>query len=204
MKNVRMSEVRFGRGGVPDWLEPMIRHCSRCGRELGFGPIEGEERDRLACPSCGFVFYVNPRLVVTTLPITERGEVMLIRRGIEPGYGMWAQPGGFLEIDETVRDAAIREPLEETGLANEPGRIVGLYTRVQAAVVVVAYEARIVGGTPLVTRESLETRPFAPEEIPWLDIAFETSVQALHDWVTLSRPDLPLPDTSTIHRDYGA
>jgi len=121
MKNVRMSEVRFGRGGVPDWLEPMIRHCSRCGRELGFGPVEGEERDRLACPVCGFVFYVNPRLVVTTLPITDRGEVMLIRRGIEPGFNLWAQPGGFLEIDETVRDAAIRETLEETGLAIEPG-----------------------------------------------------------------------------------
>jgi NADH pyrophosphatase NudC (nudix superfamily) len=113
MENVHMSEVRFGPGGVPDWLEPMVRFCSRCGTALRFGPIEGEERDRLACPNCGFVFYVNPRLVVTTLPVTERGEVMLIRRGIEPGYGLWAQPGGFLEIDETVRDASIRESWAE-------------------------------------------------------------------------------------------
>ena len=132
-----MSEVRFGPGGVPDWLEPMVRFCSRCGIELRFGPIAGEERDRLACPSCGFIFYVNPRLVVTTLPITDRGEVILIRRGIDPGYDMWAQPGGFLEIDETVRDAAIRETLEETGLLVEPGRIVGLYSRVPAAVVMI-------------------------------------------------------------------
>jgi ADP-ribose pyrophosphatase YjhB (NUDIX family) len=182
----------------------MVRFCSRCGEELRFGPIEGEERDRLACPSCGFVFYVNPRLVVTTLPITERGEVMLIRRGIEPGYDKWAQPGGFLEIDETVRDAAIRETLEETGLEVEPGAILGLYSRVQAAVVVVAFEARIVGGRPLVTRESLETRPFAADEIPWPDVAFETSVRALRDWVARARPDLPLPDPATIHRDVGA
>ncbi|MGA3030428.1 MAG: NUDIX hydrolase [Candidatus Limnocylindrales bacterium] len=199
-----MSEVRFGQGGVPDWLEPMVRFCSRCGGELKFGPITGEERDRLACPGCGFVFYVNPRLVVTTLPINDRGEVMLIRRGIAPGYNKWAQPGGFLEIDETVREAAIRETLEETGLQVDPGRIVGLYSRVQAAVVVVAYEARIVGGEPRVTNESLETRPFAPDRIPWPEIAFETSVRAIRDWVASVRPDLPLPDTSTIKREFGA
>jgi ADP-ribose pyrophosphatase YjhB (NUDIX family) len=199
-----MSEVRFGQGGIPDWLEPMVRFCSRCGTELLFGPIEDEERDRLACPSCGFVFYVNPRLVVTTLPITDRGEVMLIRRGIAPGYDRWAQPGGFLEIDETVGEAAIRETLEETGLLVEPVRIVGLYSRVQAAVVVVAYEARIVGGEPRVTHESLETRPFAPDSIPWPEIAFETSIRALRDWVAQVRPDLPQPDPSTIHRDFGA
>ena len=199
-----MSEVRLGQGGIPDWLEPNVRFCSRCGTALQFGPIVGEERDRLACPGCGFIFYVNPRLVVTTLPITERGEVMLIRRGIAPGYNMWAQPGGFLEIDETVLEAAIRETLEETGLQVEPVRIVGLYSRVEAAVVVVAYEARIVGGEPITTPESLETRPFAPDEIPWSDIAFETSVRALRDWVASIRPELALPDPPTIHRDLGA
>jgi ADP-ribose pyrophosphatase YjhB (NUDIX family) len=198
-----VSEVYFGPGGVPDWLEPMVRFCSRCGGRLDFGPVPGEERDRLACPVCGFVFYVNPRLVVTTLPVTARGEVMLIKRGIEPGLGLWAQPGGFLEIDETVLDAAVRETLEETGLEVEPGEIVGLYSRVQAAIVVVAFEARIVGGSPAITHESLETRPFAPDEIPWPEIAFETSVRALRDWVSRVRPDVALPDPSTIHRPFG-
>ena len=198
-----MSEVRFGLGGVPEWLEPTIRFCSRCGGLLAFGPVDGEERPRLACPNCGFVSYVNPRLVVTTLPVTERGDVMLIKRGIEPGIGQWAQPGGFLEIDETVREAAIRETLEETGLLVEPGAIVGLYSRVQAAVVVVAFEARIVGGHAATTRESLETRPYAPDAIPWPEIAFETSVRALRDWVARVRPDVPLPDPATIHRPFG-
>src|ERR1035437_7525108 len=127
-----------------------LRFCSRCGGRLVFGPVEGEDRNRLACERCGVVCYVNPRLVATTLPITDRGEVVLIKRGIAPGYGRWAQPGGFLEIDETVEEAAARETLEETGLEVELGEILGLYSRVAAAVVVVAFEARIVGGTPTI------------------------------------------------------
>ena len=198
-----MTDLRSGRGGIPDWLEPMVRFCSRCGGVLAFGPLEDEERERLACPKCGLVCYVNPRLVVTTLPVTESGEVMLIRRGIAPGIGQWAQPGGFLEIDETVRDAAIRETLEETGLLVEPGAIVGLYSGVPAAVVVVAFEARVVGGIQRTTREALETLAFAPDAIPWDKIAFETSVRALRDWVARVRPDLPLPDPSTLNRPFG-
>ncbi len=189
-----MRDVPFGPGGIPDWLEPILRHCSRCGGQLHFGPVEGEERSRFSCSVCGHVTYVNPRLVVTTLPVTERGEVVLIRRGIEPARGLWAQPGGFLEVDETVREAAVRETQEETGLLVEPGEIVGLYSRVPAAVVVVAFQARIVGGVSRTTPESLETRPFAPDEIPWTAIAFETSRAALRDWVARVRPDLPLPE----------
>ena len=76
-----------GPGGVPTWMGELLNFCSRCGAELRFGPIDGDHRDRLSCPACGFVAYVNPRLVVTTLPITPDGEVVLLRRGIEPGLG---------------------------------------------------------------------------------------------------------------------
>ena len=134
-----------------------------------------ENRERMSCPSCGHIAYVNPRLVVTTLPVTDAGEIVLIRRGIEPGRGSWAQPGGFLEVDETVHEAAIRETLEETGLLVEPGEIVGLYSRLEAAVVVLAFEARIVGGEPRPCAESLEITPYRPEAIPWPEIAFKTS-----------------------------
>jgi len=176
--------------GVPPWLASTLNYCSRCGAGLRLGPLPGEDRDRLACASCGFIAYVNPRLVVTTLPVTDAGEVLLLRRGIEPGLGLWAQPGGFMEIDETVQEGAIRETLEETGLLVEPGDIVGLYTRPEAAIVVIAFVALIVGGAPRATHEALEIRPFAPEAIPWPEIAFRTTEWALRDWVRRVRPDL--------------
>jgi ADP-ribose pyrophosphatase YjhB (NUDIX family) len=188
----RSTDLPSG-GGVPSWLAASLNFCSRCGSALVFGTVPGEDRDRLACSSCGHIVYVNPRLVVTTFPITEAGEIVLIRRGIEPGLGAWAQPGGFLEVDETVHQGAIRETFEETGLLVEPGEIVGLYTRLEASVVTIAFEARIVGGTAAPTPEATEIVAYAPEEIPWSKIAFKTTRWALHDWLARRRPDLPRP-----------
>jgi len=188
----RSSEVASGRG-VPDWIGRTLNFCSNCGASLRFGSIDGEDRDRLSCPECGHIAYVNPRLVVTTLPITESGELVLLRRGIEPGRGSWAQPGGFLEIDETVHQAAVRETREETGLLIEPGEIIGLYTRLEAAVVTIAFEARVVGGTASPTPEALEIAMFAPEDIPWPELAFRTTMWMLRDWIDRRRPDLTYP-----------
>jgi ADP-ribose pyrophosphatase YjhB (NUDIX family) len=118
---------------------------------------------------------------------------VLIRRGFEPGRGLWAQPGGFLEVDETPTEGAIRETLEETGLVVAPDEIVGLYARLEAAVVVLVFEARIVRGEMRTSPEALDVRPFAPEDIPWPEIAFKTTWWALVDWLAQRRPDLPAP-----------
>jgi ADP-ribose pyrophosphatase YjhB (NUDIX family) len=171
----------------------MLNHCARCGGRLQSGPVAGEERDRLSCVDCGHIAYLNPRLVVTTIPVTGAGEVVLIRRGFEPGRGLWAQPGGFLEIDETPTEGAIRETLEETGLIVTPGEIVGLYARLEAAVVVLVYEARIIGGDARPSPEALEVVAVRPEDIPWAGIAFRTTWWALADWLATRRPDLPAP-----------
>ena len=194
----RSSDLDSGRG-VPDWMARHLNVCSNCGATLHFGEIPGEDRHRLSCPACGHIVYVNPRLVVTTLPITDAGEIILLRRGIEPGLGSWAQPGGFLEVDETVNQAAIRETWEETGLLVEPGEIVGLYTRLEAAVVTIAFEARIVGGVAAPTPEALEIAAFAPEALPWSGIAFKTTIWALRDWMDRRRPDLTWPPVSHGH-----
>ncbi len=192
----RSTDIPSGRG-VPDWVAASLNHCSRCGASLVVGPLEGEHRDRHACPRCGHIAYVNPRLVATTLPVTATGEIVLIRRGIEPAVGAWAQPGGFLEVDETVHEAAIRETLEETGLVVEPGELVGLYSRLEATVVVLVFEARIVGGAARPSLEASEVVAFAPEAIPWAGIGFKTTYWALVDWLRRRRPDLepgPPPD----------
>ena len=197
--DARSTDIASGRG-VPPWLDAMLRFCSRCGAQLAFGTVPGEDRERLACPACGFIAYVNPRLVVTTLPVTDDGRLILLRRGIEPGRGWWAQPGGFLEVDETVNEAAVRETREETGLIVEPGEIVGLYSRLEAVVVVIAFEARVVGGELRPNPEALEIAPFAPETIPWSGIAFKTTYWAVRDWLQRRRPDIRAPawrDTAT-------
>jgi ADP-ribose pyrophosphatase YjhB (NUDIX family) len=185
----RSTEIDSGLG-VPTWLAAHLNFCSRCGARLQMGMVPGEERERLACDACGYIAYVNPRLVVTAIPVTDAGEVILLRRGIEPAYGSWAQPGGFLEVDETVNQAAIRETFEETGLIVEPGEIVGLYSRLEAAVVAIVFEARIVGGTARTSVEALEVKAFAPAAIPWSGIELATSRWALRDWVRLRHPEL--------------
>jgi ADP-ribose pyrophosphatase YjhB (NUDIX family) len=188
----RSTDWTSGRG-VPTWMARSLNFCTNCGSSLRFGTVPGEDRERLACPDCGHVAYVNPRLVVTALPITDDGELILLRRGIEPGRGQWAQPGGFLEVDETVNQAAIRETWEETRLLIEPGEINGLYTRLEAAVVTIAFEARVVGGEATITPEALEIATFRPEDIPWSGLAFRTTTWMLRDWIDRHRPDLTWP-----------
>ena len=189
----RSTDIASG-GGVPRWLSSMLKFCSRCGAELVRLVPATENRERLACPDCGHVAYVNPRMVVTTLPVDADGSLILIRRGIEPGYGSWAQPGGFLEVDETVGEAAVRETLEETGYLVQPGELIGLYSRLEAAVVTLAFEARVVGGEAKLCAESLEIVPFRPEDIPWSEIAFMTSYWAIRDWISRRHPAVKVPE----------
>jgi ADP-ribose pyrophosphatase YjhB (NUDIX family) len=198
----RSTDIASGEG-VPAWVAATLNHCSRCGAELVYGPLEGEHRHRLACPSCGHIAYVNPRLVVTTVPVTDAGEVVLIRRGIEPAIGAWAQPGGFLEVDETVHEGAMRETFEETGLLVEPGEIIGLYSRLEAIVVVAVFEARIVGGEARPSPEATEIEAFAPDAIPWAGIGFKTTYFALVDWLARRHPELTPGQPPTWRRWEG-
>ena len=188
----RSTDLPAG-GGPPAWLAATLKHCTVCGGRLELGPVAGEERHRLVCASCGHIAYVNPRLVTTTIPVTDAGEVVLIRRGFEPGRGLWAQPGGFLEVDETVTEGAVRETLEETGLVVEPGAGRGRDAPLEAPVIVLADAARVVGGTARTSPEALQIEAFSPETIPWEGIAFRTTWFALVDWLARRRPDLTPP-----------
>jgi ADP-ribose pyrophosphatase YjhB (NUDIX family) len=187
--DARSTDIESGHG-MPAWLAATLNHCTRCGAPLHFGSVPGDDRHRLACEACGHIAYVNPRLVVSTIPVTDAGEIVLLRRGIEPGRGLWAQPGGFLEVDETVNEGALRETFEETGLVVAPGEIIGLYSRLEAAVVVLAFEAHVTGGVVTLSPEATEIRTFAPAAIPWPEIAFKTTYWALSDWLERRHPEL--------------
>jgi len=187
--------------GAPDWMSGTLRYCARCGGPLTYELVPEEHRKRHRCTTCGCITYVNPRLVVTTLPVTADDELILIRRAIEPGRGRWAQPGGFLEADETVLQGAVRETLEETGLLVEPAHIVGVYSHPRATVVTIVYQAAIVGGSMVATAEALEVRPFAAADIPWRDLAFSTTRWAVRDWVRSVRPDLDVDGLAADEQD---
>jgi ADP-ribose pyrophosphatase YjhB (NUDIX family) len=161
------------------------RFCPACGRSVEARTLEEDHRPRLVCPE-GHVTWRNPRLVVGTLPVGD-GRVYLARRAIEPAVGLWTYPGGFLEVGESAQEGARRETEEETELRIEVGRLIGVYSRPHVGIVTIVFEATVVGGEPRPGAETTEVRGFAPDEIPWGELAFSTVESALRDWVA-SRP----------------
>jgi ADP-ribose pyrophosphatase YjhB (NUDIX family) len=116
--------------------------------------------------------------------------VVLIRRAIEPARGAWSYPAGYVELHETVEEAARRETREEASIDVRLRRLLNVYSFAGSNVIVIAYLAELVSGTPAAGEETLEVGLFAPEEIPWDNLAFPSTVAALRDWVRLVRPQL--------------
>lgn len=157
------------------------RYCPQCGDSLELRLLATETQDRLVCAGCAFVFYQNPKVVVGTLPVRD-GRVCLLRRGIEPRLGAWTYPAGFLELGETVEDAARRETLEECQLTVRIDALLNVYSRPQIGIVNIVYLATVLGGTPTVNPEAIAFGEFGPDEIPWDELAFTSTTQALEDW----------------------
>ena len=166
--------------------------CPLCGGDLDLRTIKPTEPDRLVCRRCGFIFYQDPKLAAGTLFMLDGG-LVLLRRGIEPQLGRWVFPGGFVDRGESVAEAAVRETLEEVNLRVSLTGILDVYSFPGQDVVVVAYAADVVGGSLSAQDECLEARPFAPEAIPWDDLAFESTRAALRDYVRRFFPRVHLP-----------
>jgi 8-oxo-dGTP diphosphatase len=161
---------------------PVYRFCPPCGGPLSSRVIKAGEPERLVCEACGFVMYLNPKLASCAITTVD-GKVVLLRRGIDPEKGKWAFPGGFVDRGETAAAAAERETREEVGLLVEAEGLVGVYSYPGSEVVVVVYSARLVGGAMGIGDECLEVCTFPPEEIPWADLAFRSTREALRDYV---------------------
>lgn len=160
------------------------RFCPRCGGKLGWEKIKSIEPERLVCQSCAFIFYLDPKVVAGTLFTIDKG-VVLLRRGVEPAMGKWVFPGGYVDRGESVADAAIRETMEESRLEVKLNSLLGVYSYPRSPNVIVVYTAEVTGGELTAGDESLEAGRFAPDQIPWEELGFPSTRDALNDYIRL-------------------
>jgi ADP-ribose pyrophosphatase YjhB (NUDIX family) len=158
------------------------RFCPVCGYHLRTQVIKSSEPERLVCERCGFIFYLDPKVAVGTLGTLD-GKVILLRRGIEPAYGRWVFPGGYVNRGETLSEAGIRETREEVNLDVKIDGLLNVYSYPGRPVILIAYAVTVIGGKLGAGDEAIEVRTFAPAEIPWADLAFPSTRDALLEYV---------------------
>lgn len=140
--------------------------CPLCGKKLIKKTIE--KRQRKVCSSCGWIAYDNPLPCTAAFVRNRQGEVLLVKRGVEPGKGKWGLPSGFMEIDETPEEACLRELEEETDLKGSIKRLIGVYAQdslTYRRVIIIGYEVKAMG-EPRPGSDSVEVRYFSPDDLP--------------------------------------
>ncbi len=162
-------------------VQPPYRFCPLCGGSLKKKQIKDQEPDRLVCQRCNFVFYIDPKIAACTITLFEN-QIVLVKRGIPPEYGRWVIPGGFVDRGESLEAAAVRETREETNLQVQITSLLNVYSYPGYTVVVAAYLAQILAGVPTACDETLEVGLFPYNEIPWSDLAFLSTRDALIDY----------------------
>ena len=158
-----------------------MNYCSHCGNTVTQKIPEGDNRTRFVCTQCNTIHYQNPRVITGCLPI-YKDQVLLCKRAIEPRAGLWTLPAGFLENGETSADGALRETFEE---ANARVKIEGLYTLFSLphiSQVYMFFRAGLLDLDFSAGEETLETRLFSEEEIPWDHLAFPVITQTLEHY----------------------
>ena len=158
---------------------PRIRHCKSCGSAVTYRlPDDGDTRERAVCVQCATIHYENPLNVVGTIPFWGE-RVLLCKRNIEPRFGKWTLPAGFMELGETVAQGAARETQEEAGAQFELLDLFSLLNVVRVGQVHFFYRARLTSDRFDPGHETQEARLFAENEIPWDDLAFRTVRETL-------------------------
>jgi len=161
---------------------PEFRFCPACGGVLESRLLKDSEPARLVCTACGYVFYLDPKLAVGTIIADDRMRVALVKRAIEPGYGKWVFPGGYVDRGEEVQAAAVREAREETGLEVRIDRLINIYSYTGRTPVIIVYAATMIGGCLGCDDEGLEARFFEADTIPWDELAFRSTHEALREF----------------------
>lgn len=164
-------------------MDTPYRFCPACAGTMELRLLKTGEPMRPVCTSCGQVIYLDPKVAVGTIVTDQDGRVVLVRRAIEPGYGLWVFPGGYVDRGEEVTAAAIREAKEESGLDIRLDGLVNIYSYPGRPLVVIVYAATRTGGELCVDEESLEARWFAPADIPWAHLAFQSTREGLSQYL---------------------
>ena len=158
-----------------------MKYCSECGSLTVKKIPEDDNRERDCCESCGVIHYSNPKIIVGTVPIKD-DSILLCKRAIEPRYGKWTLPGGFLENGETVSQGAFRETLEETSTEVEMGELYAIFNVPQINQVYMLYLAKVIKDDYSSTSESLEVKFFEEADMPWEELAFPFVPMALKNF----------------------
>ena len=163
-------------------LRNPIKHCKECGTAVVYRvPDDGDTKHRAVCPQCVTIHYENPLNVVGTVPHWG-DKVLLCKRNIEPRWGKWTLPAGFMELNETLEQGAARETVEEAGAQFEMEALFSVLSVPRAGQVHVFYTARLLNDTFDPGHETIEARMFAEHEIPWDEIAFRTVKETLEHY----------------------
>jgi 8-oxo-dGTP diphosphatase len=161
-------------------LNPALRearYCPRCAQ-----PAQVAYPRSISCPHCGYGAYYNPKPVAAAIPVTPDGGIILLRRAFDPGKDLWTFPGGFVDLGESVQQAVHREVREELDVAIELGPLVGVYSRPDDRIVLIVFAART-SEQPSTTEEAREVRTCTTASIPWDELAFWSTRDALKDFL---------------------
>jgi ADP-ribose pyrophosphatase YjhB (NUDIX family) len=161
-----------------DLHRPPLAHCTNCGTRMEKRIPPGDGRERMVCPACGAIHYENPKLVVGCIPVWE-DKILLCKRAIEPRYGHWTLPAGFMENGETTADGAARETLEEAGATVKNLTPYTLIDVPYVHQVHMFYIAELATPEYSSGEESLDVRLYEEAQIPWPDLAFYTVIETL-------------------------
>jgi ADP-ribose pyrophosphatase YjhB (NUDIX family) len=180
-----------------------MRFCSACGNSVEQSVPPGDNRPRHCCGACGTIHYQNPKMVLGTIPVWG-DKILLCRRAIEPRYGYWTLPAGFMENGESTAEGAERETSEEAGARIELGEPFSIIDVPQVDQIHMFFRARMTEITLDPGPESLEARLFDESEIPWDRIAFRTISQTLRWFFEDRRSGAYRLHTSVIRYDRRA
>lgn len=155
-----------------------MNFCSACGATVSLKIPEMEDRLRYVCDQCGMIHYQNPK-IITGVVIESEQKILLCKRAIEPRYGFWTMPAGFMENGESTEQAAAREAYEEAGTVLTEMQLFAVVNIPYVNQVHVMYRAQLVNGEFAAGVESLEVKLFHEDEIPWADLAFSSVSKTL-------------------------